>query len=74
MHEISRERAGMTLLGGGAVAQTSHTTSNFMPALINLVMSRSPIATAVVTWPAVGGLSSKARQSADSASILAVSS
>ena len=28
---------------------------------------------AVVTWPAVGGLSSKARHSADSASIFAVS-
>jgi hypothetical protein len=31
------------------------------------------MAWAVVTWPAVGGLSSKARQSADSASIFAVS-
>ena len=37
-------------------------------------ISASPMATAVVTWPAVSGRSSKARLSADSASIFAVSS
>ncbi len=49
-------------------------TSNLIPAAWRRAVRWSPIACAVVTWPAVGGLSSKARLSADSASIFAVSS
>ena len=53
---------------------SAQSTSNLMPAAWRRPVRWSPIAWAVVTWPAVGGLSSKARQSADSASIFAVSS
>ena len=49
------------------------TTVNEMPDLLSRSRRFSPIACAVVTWPAVVGLSSKARHSADSASIFAVS-
>lgn len=52
----------------------SWTTRKVMPASWRRAVSASPMATAVVTWPAVSGRSSKARLSADSASIFAVSS
>ncbi len=48
-------------------------TSNRMPAACTRATSASPMAWAVVTWPAVGGRSSWARHSAAWASILAVS-
>ncbi len=51
----------------------SSSTRNVIPALVSRSISASPIATAVVTWPAVSGSSSCARQSADSASIFDVS-
>ena len=66
----SAERYGRALRGG---AQLDSSSSNVMPCRRRRSISASPIATAVVTWPAVGGRSSVARQSADSASILAVS-
>jgi hypothetical protein len=62
---------------GQTLDQTSRSpqsVSNRMPAATRRAVSWSPIACAVVTQPAVGGLSSNARQSADSASIFAVSS
>ena len=49
-------------------------TSNVSPPACTRASRFAPIAWAVVTWPAVAGLSSKARHSADSASIFAVSS
>src|SRR5690606_26070407 len=49
-------------------------TRNTIPARCRRDVNASPIATAVVTCPDVGGTESNARHSADSASILAVSS
>ena len=57
-----------------ACEATQPIVSNRIPFACSRASRLSPIACAVVTCPAVVGLSSKARQSADSASILAVSS
>ena len=62
-----RLRAGQGCAGPG------HARSNAIPAACSRLIRGSPMAWAVVTWPAVSGRSSKARQRADSASILAVS-
>ncbi len=58
----------------GVSFRESLSTVNVMPARRSRSISASPIATAVVTWPETSGRSSVARQSADSPSILAVSS
>ena len=57
----------------GLRPQGQSTTSKLMPAACRRASRLSPIAWAVVTCPATAGLSSKARHSADSASIFAVS-
>ena len=48
-------------------------TRNAIPAFCTLVRSMSPIDATVVSWPDRSGLSSKARQRPDSASIFDVS-
>ena len=67
----SRHRPHRTAVAAPKSAQVS--TSNRSPAEISRAVRRSPIACAVVTQPAVGGLSSRARLSADSASMREVS-
>ena len=64
-----RSRVGPT----GRGAHPALTSSNLRPAFCSRVSRLAPIAWAVVTWPATSGLSSRARHSADSASIIAVS-
>ena len=56
------------------LGRRAQTSSKRMPAACRRRSRFSAIAWAVVTWPEVCGLSSRARQSADSASIFAVSS
>ncbi len=65
--------SGSVITSAFPAAGQPSSTSKPMPAETSRDVNASPIAVAVVTWPEVGGSSSKARHSADSASILAVS-
>lgn len=86
VEEMLEVGAAAALLAGGVSLVDAHagrrardhvassaTTSNEMPDPRRRSSSAPPIATAVVTWPAVEGRSSWARESADSASIFDVS-
>lgn len=65
--------ARSTLALGHSTHSDTQIISKRIPAFWSRASSASPIAWAGVTWPAVSGLSSRARQSAASDSIFAVS-
>lgn len=74
MTRTAAGRPGHRPAGPGRMRQRVAATRKPMPAARSRSVSASPIATAVVTCPDVGGSSSSARQSAASANIFAVSS
>lgn len=74
-YSVTHQKQGWALLATDRARPllSQSMTSKRMPAAWSRASSASPIAWAVVTWPAVSGLSSRARHRADSASIFAVS-